>query len=194
MEESRDPSRTARIDWTGAALAVLGLGGIVFGFLEWPPLGATPSARARRRSRSGACSLVLLVQRGASCAESDAAAHALSIADLHARQRSDAAAVRGAGRGHVSRAAEPDSGPALHGNRGGSGAAAVSADHVCAVAMVGRPGRADRQPAAADGRTRRSPRSASRSTRGRASADRTGRRFFRRSSCWASAWRSRSRR
>src|SRR6266849_3913671 len=40
MEESRDPSRTARIDWSGAALAVVGLGGIVFGLLEWPPLGA----------------------------------------------------------------------------------------------------------------------------------------------------------
>jgi EmrB/QacA subfamily drug resistance transporter len=40
MNESRDPSRTARIDWSGAALAVLGLGGIVFGLLEWPPLGA----------------------------------------------------------------------------------------------------------------------------------------------------------
>src|SRR6202035_4259025 len=40
MDESRDPSRTARIDWAGAALAVLGLGGIVFGLLEWPPLGA----------------------------------------------------------------------------------------------------------------------------------------------------------
>ena len=40
MEESRDPSRTAQIDWTGAALAVTGLGGVVFGLLEWPPLGA----------------------------------------------------------------------------------------------------------------------------------------------------------
>jgi hypothetical protein len=39
MNESRDPSRTAQIDWSGAALAVLGLGGIVFGLLEWPPLG-----------------------------------------------------------------------------------------------------------------------------------------------------------
>jgi EmrB/QacA subfamily drug resistance transporter len=41
MTESRDPSRTTRIDWTGAALAVLGLGSVVFGLLEWPPLGAT---------------------------------------------------------------------------------------------------------------------------------------------------------
>jgi EmrB/QacA subfamily drug resistance transporter len=39
MTESRDPSRTTRIDWSGAALAILGLGGIVFGLLEWPPLG-----------------------------------------------------------------------------------------------------------------------------------------------------------
>jgi predicted MFS family arabinose efflux permease len=39
MTESRDPSRTSRTDWSGAALAVLGLGGIVFGLLEWPPLG-----------------------------------------------------------------------------------------------------------------------------------------------------------
>src|SRR6202030_952171 len=39
MTESRDPSRTGRIDWGGATLAVLGLGGIVFGLLEWPPLG-----------------------------------------------------------------------------------------------------------------------------------------------------------
>src|ERR1700716_1963894 len=41
MSESRDPSRTARIDWTGGALAVFGLGAVVFGLLEWPPLGAT---------------------------------------------------------------------------------------------------------------------------------------------------------
>ena len=39
MDESRDPTRTARIDWTGAALAVLGLGGVVYGLLEWPVLG-----------------------------------------------------------------------------------------------------------------------------------------------------------
>src|SRR5205809_1942565 len=40
MSESRDPSRTSQIDWVGAVLAVLGLGGTVFGLLEWPPLGA----------------------------------------------------------------------------------------------------------------------------------------------------------
>jgi len=40
MNESRDPLRTAEIDWAGAALAVLGLGSSVFGLLEWAPLGA----------------------------------------------------------------------------------------------------------------------------------------------------------
>src|SRR5204862_7905048 len=37
MDESRDPSRSGRIDWIGALLAVAGLGGIVLGLLEWPP-------------------------------------------------------------------------------------------------------------------------------------------------------------
>ena len=40
MDESRDPSRTSQIDRVGAVLAVLSLGGMVFGLLEWPPLGA----------------------------------------------------------------------------------------------------------------------------------------------------------
>ena len=39
MDESRDPSRTEATDWTGAGLSILGLGGIVFGLLEWTPLG-----------------------------------------------------------------------------------------------------------------------------------------------------------
>jgi EmrB/QacA subfamily drug resistance transporter len=39
MDESRDPSRSARIDWLGAILGVVGLGGLVFGLLEWTPLG-----------------------------------------------------------------------------------------------------------------------------------------------------------
>jgi EmrB/QacA subfamily drug resistance transporter len=43
MSESRDETRGRRVDWTGAVLAVLGLGGIVFGLLEWPRLGANPS-------------------------------------------------------------------------------------------------------------------------------------------------------
>jgi EmrB/QacA subfamily drug resistance transporter len=40
IEESSDPSRSHRIDWIGAALAVIGLGGIVLGLLDWPVLGA----------------------------------------------------------------------------------------------------------------------------------------------------------
>jgi EmrB/QacA subfamily drug resistance transporter len=60
MDESRDPSRTSRIDWAGAVLAVLGLGGTVFGLLEWPPLGASHPLVLGALA-IGACSLVLLV-------------------------------------------------------------------------------------------------------------------------------------
>lgn len=41
VAETRDPSRSGAIDWTGALLTVLGLGGLVLGFLEWPMRGAT---------------------------------------------------------------------------------------------------------------------------------------------------------
>ena len=60
MTESRDPSRTAQIDWSGAALAVLGLGGIVLGLLEWPPLGVSHPLVLTALA-TGAGSLVLLV-------------------------------------------------------------------------------------------------------------------------------------
>src|SRR6267378_457504 len=60
MDESRDPSRTSQIDWTGAVLAVLGLGGTVFGLLEWPPLGARHPLVLGALA-IGVCSLILLV-------------------------------------------------------------------------------------------------------------------------------------
>jgi EmrB/QacA subfamily drug resistance transporter len=60
MDESRDPSRTQDIDWAGATLAVLGLGGTVFGLLEWPPLGAGHPLVAGSLA-VGVGSLVLLV-------------------------------------------------------------------------------------------------------------------------------------
>jgi EmrB/QacA subfamily drug resistance transporter len=60
MVETRDPSRTTHVDWSGAVLAVLGLGGIVFGLLEWPPLGATHPLVLSALA-IGALSLVLLL-------------------------------------------------------------------------------------------------------------------------------------
>ena len=54
----REPRRVAHvaIDWTGAPLAVLGLGGVVFGLIEWPPLGRQPPARRSPRWRLASCS------------------------------------------------------------------------------------------------------------------------------------------
>jgi EmrB/QacA subfamily drug resistance transporter len=60
MGESRDPSRTSRIDWIGGVLAVAGLGGLVFGLLEWPPLG-TQHPLVFGSLAVGAIALVLLV-------------------------------------------------------------------------------------------------------------------------------------
>ena len=60
MNESRDPSRTSRIDWMGAALAVVGLGGLVFGLLEWPAAGAGDPLVIGALA-IGAVALVLLV-------------------------------------------------------------------------------------------------------------------------------------
>ena len=41
MTESRDTTRTSQVDWAGAGLAVVGLGGVVFAFLAWPQSGAS---------------------------------------------------------------------------------------------------------------------------------------------------------
>jgi EmrB/QacA subfamily drug resistance transporter len=59
IDESRDPSRSSGIDWTGAALAVAGLGGVVFALLEWPPLGPGHPLVVGALA-AGAASLVLL--------------------------------------------------------------------------------------------------------------------------------------
>src|SRR5262245_8431854 len=60
MDESRDSSRSARIDWAGAALAVFGLGGLVYGLTEWPSRGARDPA-VLASLVAGAILLVLLI-------------------------------------------------------------------------------------------------------------------------------------
>src|SRR4051794_37507661 len=67
MDESRDPSRAAGIDWKGAGLAILGLGGVVFGLLEWPPLGAAhPLVIAGLVAGTLSLALFIVVERGSS--------------------------------------------------------------------------------------------------------------------------------
>jgi len=60
VRESRDPSRTRRIDGVGAALATLGLGLIVFALLEWPRRGGSAPLVAAALTVGLAC-LVLFV-------------------------------------------------------------------------------------------------------------------------------------
>jgi EmrB/QacA subfamily drug resistance transporter len=65
MTESRDPSRTQAIDWSGAALGVVGLGGLVFALLEWPRLGAGRLVSATMAAGAGSLVLLVLVERRA---------------------------------------------------------------------------------------------------------------------------------
>jgi EmrB/QacA subfamily drug resistance transporter len=66
IEESRDPSRTKRIDWMGALLAVIGLGGVVFGLLEWPRLGPGHPPVIGSRALGVVClALLVIVERRA---------------------------------------------------------------------------------------------------------------------------------
>src|SRR5262249_13407432 len=61
VEESFDPSRTERIDWTGAVLAVASLGGIVYGLLEWPARGLRDPAVVGALVLGVAASVALLI-------------------------------------------------------------------------------------------------------------------------------------
>src|SRR2546429_4025629 len=61
IDESNDPSRSRQIDWVGALLAILGLGGIVFGLLEWPPLGPGHPLVIASLSIGALCLVLLIV-------------------------------------------------------------------------------------------------------------------------------------
>jgi EmrB/QacA subfamily drug resistance transporter len=61
MDESHDPSRSARIDWLGAVLGVVGLGGVVFGLLEWTPLGPSHPMVIGSLALGVACLVMLVV-------------------------------------------------------------------------------------------------------------------------------------
>jgi EmrB/QacA subfamily drug resistance transporter len=65
MGESRDPSRTTRLDWAGASLAVLGLGSIVLALLEWPQGGARPLTLAAIGCGGLSLTALVLVERRA---------------------------------------------------------------------------------------------------------------------------------
>jgi len=60
MNESRDSSRSSRVDWAGATLAVLGLGAVVYALLEWPR-GVSRNDVMVAVAAGGAISLVALI-------------------------------------------------------------------------------------------------------------------------------------
>lgn len=64
MDESRDTSRSMRVDWTGAVLAVVGLGGVVFALLEWPARGTDPLVAGTMAAGFLSLLLFLVVEAG----------------------------------------------------------------------------------------------------------------------------------
>ena len=94
VPETRDASATGRLDWAGAALAALGLGGTTYALIEAPGNGDVGGGRDRRRRRSrGARRLPAL---GATRARTDDAALALRVAAVQRRQRRHVRRLRGA--------------------------------------------------------------------------------------------------
>jgi EmrB/QacA subfamily drug resistance transporter len=64
MSESRDTSRTSRVDWAGAVLAVLGLGGVVFALIEWPqPDASRPLVYATMGCGVASLAALVVVER-----------------------------------------------------------------------------------------------------------------------------------
>ena len=63
MIESRDASRTSRVDWTGAGLAVVGLGGVVFALLEWPQPANRPLVYATMACGVASLAALVVVER-----------------------------------------------------------------------------------------------------------------------------------
>jgi EmrB/QacA subfamily drug resistance transporter len=63
MIESRDTSRTSRVDWAGAGLAVVGLGGVVFALLEWPQPASRPLVYATMGCGVAALAALVVVER-----------------------------------------------------------------------------------------------------------------------------------
>ena len=90
MDESRDPSRTARIDWIGAALAVARPGRRRVRPARMAAARRRPSARAGALV-VGACSLVLFVVVERASRNPMLPLDAVPVAHVHAGQRPDAA-------------------------------------------------------------------------------------------------------
>src|SRR3954467_9610628 len=65
IDESRDPSRVERIDWPGAALAVIGFGAVVYVLLEWQSAWRTPLKLAVLAGGLAALAAFVVVERRA---------------------------------------------------------------------------------------------------------------------------------
>ena len=138
VPESRDPGATGRLDWAGAALAAVGLAGVVYALTDGPAAGWT-SPRILATGLVGVAALVAFVLWERHPGAHAAAGH-LRLAPVQRRQRRHLRGLRRPGRVAVPHAHPAPAGGRLvaAGLRGRPGPGHPR--HAAAVGPVGPPG------------------------------------------------------
>src|SRR5471032_1565518 len=150
VPESRNANAPARLDWSGAALASVALGCLVYGLIASSDSGwGEPRVLGALLAALALLAVFIRVER-------HHAAPMLPLGLFRSRDFSGANLLTlllyAAGWRLVFPAAQPDPGAGLHGDGGWCRAAAVHRHPVRVLALYGRPGRALRRAPAAGGR------------------------------------------
>ena len=135
---ARMKMRYGALDWQGALLVTLGLGGVVYGLMESSDKGWT-NPRNSGRVDAGRFGAGGLCRRGNAPGDADDAARIVSVEDLQRRQFADVLALCGARRKSLFRSAQPDSSPGLFDDRRRRCAVAVGVC-CCSRSRAGRAG------------------------------------------------------
>ena len=149
VPESRDPGATGRLDWAGAALAAVGLAGVVYALTDGPGTGLDvapdPRVRPGRGGRPGRVPAL-----GAAHPRAHAAPGHLRLAPVQRGERGHLRGLRGPGRVAVPPAHPAPAGGRLLAAGLGGRPGPDHRDHAAAVGQGGAAGLPDRAAAAHD--------------------------------------------
>ena len=116
VPESRNEKASHHLDWPGALLATLGLGGVTYALIEWPSRARHGGSFRDGRSGFGCRCSGWIRCRGALVSRADGFAQAVSLAKLCRRESADLVPVCSAWWIDVLLSDGPDSDPTLHGH------------------------------------------------------------------------------